>query len=74
MMTEIEGVVIDERKLHAGVEIIGQSIGDHIDVPRETLARFPAAGRLAGRRDVPADLSARRHTDRPEVSPPLHDR
>ena len=28
---EIEGIVIDERKLRAGIEIIGQSIGDQID-------------------------------------------
>jgi Flp pilus assembly CpaF family ATPase len=30
-MTEVEGIRIDERKLRAGVEIIGQSIGDQID-------------------------------------------
>ena len=30
-MTEIEGIRIDERKLRAGVEIIGQSLGDQID-------------------------------------------
>ena len=30
-VTEIEGIQIDERKLRAGVEIIGQSIGDQID-------------------------------------------
>jgi pilus assembly protein CpaF len=30
-LTEIEGIVIDQRKLRAGVEIIGQSIGDQID-------------------------------------------
>ena len=28
---EIEGIAIDERRLRAGVEIIGQSIGDQID-------------------------------------------
>jgi Flp pilus assembly CpaF family ATPase len=28
---EIEGITMDERKLRAGVEIIGQSIGDQID-------------------------------------------
>jgi pilus assembly protein CpaF len=28
---EIEGIMIDERRLRAGVEIIGQSIGDQID-------------------------------------------
>ena len=30
-MTEVEGIRIDERKLRAGVEIIGQSLGDQID-------------------------------------------
>jgi pilus assembly protein CpaF len=30
-VTEVEGIQIDERKLRAGVEIIGRSIGDEID-------------------------------------------
>src|SRR5206468_9973732 len=30
-VTEVEGIAIHERKLRAGVEIIGQSIGDQID-------------------------------------------
>ena len=30
-ITEIEGIQIDDRKMRAGVEIIGQSIGDQID-------------------------------------------
>jgi len=29
--TEVQGILIDERKLPAGVEIIGRSIGDEID-------------------------------------------
>jgi pilus assembly protein CpaF len=30
-VTELEGIEIDDRKLRAGVEIIGQSLGDQID-------------------------------------------
>lgn len=48
-MTEIEGIVIDERKLRAGVEIIGQSIGDHIDDHMKPWldSRLPDGSRVA---------------------------
>jgi pilus assembly protein CpaF len=39
-MTEVEGIRIDERKLRAGVEIIGQSIGDQIEGVVLTIRKF----------------------------------
>ena len=48
-ITEIEGIQIDERKLRAGVEIIGRSIGDEIDDYFKPWldSRFPDGSRVA---------------------------
>jgi pilus assembly protein CpaF len=46
---EVEGIRIDERKLRAGVEIIGQSIGDQIDDYQKPWldSRLPDGSRVA---------------------------
>ena len=46
---EVEGIPIDERKLRAGVEIIGQSIGDQIDDYQKPWldSRLPDGSRVA---------------------------
>jgi pilus assembly protein CpaF len=46
---EVEGIQIDERKLRAGVEIIGQSIGDQIDDYQKPWldSRLPDGSRVA---------------------------
>ncbi len=48
-ITEIEGIPIDERRLRAGVEIIGHSLGDQIDDYRKPWldARLPDGSRVA---------------------------
>ena len=48
-MNEIDGIRIDERKLRAGVEIIGQSIGDQIDEYHKPWldSRLPDGSRVA---------------------------
>ena len=48
-ITEIEGIPIDERRLRAGVEIIGHSLGDQIDDYRKPWldARSPDGSRVA---------------------------
>ena len=48
-ITEIEGIQIDERKLRAGVEIIGRSIGDEIDEYHKPWldSRLPDGSRVA---------------------------
>ena len=48
-ISEIEGIEIDERKLRAGVEIIGQSIGDQIDEYHKPWldSRLPDGSRVA---------------------------
>ncbi len=48
-ISEIEGVQIDERKLRAGIEIIGQSIGDQIDDYQKPWldSRLPDGSRVA---------------------------
>lgn len=48
-ISEIDGIEIDERKLRAGVEIIGQSIGDQIDEYHKPWldSRLPDGSRVA---------------------------
>ncbi len=48
-ITEVEGIQIDERKLRAGVEIIGRSIGDEIDEYHKPWldSRLPNGSRVA---------------------------
>ena len=49
ILTEVEGIRIDERKLRAGVEVIGRSIGDEIDDYHKPWldARLPDGSRVA---------------------------
>ena len=48
-LVEIDGIKIDDRKLRAGVEIIGQSIGDQIDDYQKPWldSRLPDGSRVA---------------------------
>ena len=48
-VTEVEGIRIDERKVRAGVEVIGRSIGDEIDDYHKPWldARLPDGSRVA---------------------------
>lgn len=48
-MREVEGIQIDERKLRAGIEIIGHSIGDQIDDYQKPWldSRLPDGSRVA---------------------------
>ncbi len=48
-VTEVEGIQIDDRKLRAGVEIIGRSIGDEIDEYQKPWldSRLPDGSRVA---------------------------
>ena len=48
-LVEIEGIQIEERKLRAGVEVIGQSIGDQIDDYQKPWldSRLPDGSRVA---------------------------
>jgi pilus assembly protein CpaF len=48
-ITEVDGIFIDERKLRAGVEVIGQSIGDQIDDYHKPWldSRLPDGSRVA---------------------------
>ncbi len=47
--SEVEGIQIDERKLRAGIEIIGHSIGDQIDDYQKPWldSRLPDGSRVA---------------------------
>ena len=71
---EIEGVTIDERKLRAGVEIIGQSYRRSDRRLSKALARFAFAGWIARSRYLSADLTSGRCVDHPQVPAALHHR
>ena len=48
-LVEVEGVAVEDRKLRAGVEVIGQSIGDQIDDYQKPWldSRLPDGSRVA---------------------------